>query len=369
MKHSPASLGRRSAAFAIDASGYVVLAAVLIALPAGIANATRMSPGVATAMVVSGAVAWLCAAVAYALRLAGGKGGGGTLGMRRLGIAVVDIDDGDPIGKERAVLRGIVQLASWLSVVGVVSPLFDRRRRAWHDKAVAALVVDSRDPAGVAPGPALQDAEDSGDAGPAGGADLISALPAFASAVGVPEDPDAPDGDADAEEPVRLAPIPRADGPVSTPVFEPAPAPPAAVIAVPAPEPVSPVDVGLSEEDMATRVSPQRRQSALRLVWDDGGVSVIGALTVLGRDPSIGDLEGAVAVAIADGTRSLSKTHFAIGFDGGHAYIVDRQSTNGTTVVRAGGEGISLAPGVRERVRAGDTVVIGDRNFRIEEDL
>src|SRR5688572_26458245 len=124
MKHSPASLGRRAAAFAIDASGYVVLAGLLIALPALIANGVRVSSGVATAVVIAGAVAWLVASVVYALYLASGKGGAGTLGMRRLQIAVVDVDDGEAIGRERAVLRGIVQFASWLSVVGVVSPLF-----------------------------------------------------------------------------------------------------------------------------------------------------------------------------------------------------------------------------------------------------
>lgn len=363
MKHSPASLGRRGAAFAIDAAGFVVLAVLLIAAPAIVANLLRVSSGLANVVVVTGAVGWLCASVAYALYLARGKGGAGTRGMRTLEIALVDLDDGEPIGQERAVLRGIVQVASWLVVVGIVSPLFDRRRRAWHDKAVAALVVDTR------PGVAVvvdASAEDEPPAEVGGDRSLISAIPAFRLAAD--DEAEAVVADDAAEAVVEVAPMPKAEGPVSVPEFEEVPAAPRAEgIAPVAPEPVRPVDVGLSEEDMATRVSPQRGQTSLRLVWDDGEVCVVTALTVIGRDPSIGDLEGATAVSVADPTRSLSKTHFAIGFDGGHPYIVDRQSTNGTTVVHAGGGGVSLAPGVREHIRAGDTVVIGDRNFRIED--
>lgn len=351
MTYSPASLGRRLGAFAIDLIGYVVIAALLVVAPAVIANVAGLDTGLAVTIVAVGAGLWVVASVAYALYLARGKGGDGTPGMRALGLRLVDIDDGQPIGFARALLRGIVQAAAGAILVGHLSPLFDRRRRAWHDKAVAAIVVDPAAPAPDAPPeqPRESRAEASDEV------EAIGAVPEFERLEPVLS--------ADAPAPVEaIAPMPAGTGDVAYPTFETG-APVAVTPASPPPAPVQPVDVGLSEEDMATRVSPGRLR--VTLTWDDGTTTPVSALTVVGRNPSVGDLDGALAVAVPDTTRSLSKTHFAIGLDSG-PYIVDRHSTNGTTIVHADGAGLSLAAGVREPLRTGDTVVIGDRTFTIE---
>ena len=98
------------------------------------------------------------------------------------------------------------------------------------------------------------------------------------------------------------------------------------------------------------------------LTWDDGTRMAVYGRTLYGRNPANED--GAVSIPVRDETLSLSKTHFEIGGDSTGAWIVDRHSTNGTTLVRDGAR-IPLMPGVRTNVRAGDTFEFGDRRVAV----
>ena len=67
-----------------------------------------------------------------------------TLGMRALGIKVVDAATGGQIGFGRGLLRYLVQfLTGLLCLVGYFSPFFDgtKRNQGWHDKAANDFVV------------------------------------------------------------------------------------------------------------------------------------------------------------------------------------------------------------------------------------
>lgn len=98
------------------------------------------------------------------------------------------------------------------------------------------------------------------------------------------------------------------------------------------------------------------------LEWDDGTSTAVYRLTIFGRNP---DPEpGATAVALRDETLTLSKTHFEIGADDTGAWIRDRESRNGTVVVR-NGRRRALAPGVRATLRAGDRLEFGDRSATV----
>ncbi|MDQ7876704.1 RDD family protein [Microbacterium sp. QXD-8] len=98
------------------------------------------------------------------------------------------------------------------------------------------------------------------------------------------------------------------------------------------------------------------------LTWDDGTRMAVYGRTLYGRNPA--NEHGAVSIPVRDETLSLSKTHFEIGGDSTGAWIVDRHSTNGTTLVRDGAR-IPLMPGVRTNVRAGDTFEFGDRRVAV----
>ena len=71
---------------------------------------------------------------------------GQTLGKMALRIRVVDQTTGQPIGFGRALARYFLYAVLFLAcvvpgLINVLSPLWDRMRQAWHDKAVHSLVV------------------------------------------------------------------------------------------------------------------------------------------------------------------------------------------------------------------------------------
>lgn len=71
---------------------------------------------------------------------------GQSVGKMAIRIRVADGTTGGPIGPGRAAMRRVVYVALlWIcfvpGVLNGLSPLWDRRRQAWHDKAVNSLVV------------------------------------------------------------------------------------------------------------------------------------------------------------------------------------------------------------------------------------
>ena len=101
-------------------------------------------------------------------------------------------------------------------------------------------------------------------------------------------------------------------------------------------------------------------------VLDDGRQLMIDRLVLLGRNPrpQPGE-EDAQLVKIADETRTVSKLHLAIGIDPAGLYIVDRGSTNGSTVTSPGGASKRCQPGEVIYVDAGSIVSMGDHWLEI----
>jgi uncharacterized RDD family membrane protein YckC len=78
-----------------------------------------------------------------------GSARGQSVGMMALGISVRDATTGTSIGYGRAFVRYIVIYALTGALVlplliDLLSPLWDRRRQAWHDHAADSVVVDLR---------------------------------------------------------------------------------------------------------------------------------------------------------------------------------------------------------------------------------
>jgi uncharacterized RDD family membrane protein YckC len=89
------------------------------------------------------AVLVVAAMAASVVHVARGEGRQGqTLGARALGIRVVDVDTGAPIGPGRAVLRWMARVVSALAcLVGFLWMLGDPDRQTWHDKLTRSVVV------------------------------------------------------------------------------------------------------------------------------------------------------------------------------------------------------------------------------------
>jgi uncharacterized RDD family membrane protein YckC len=89
----------------------------------------------------------LVVAGVYFTLMVGGRRGQ-TVGMMAAKVAVRDANGDQPIGMGRALLRFIVVYALGLVVIPVLidflSPLWDRRRQAWHDHAANSVMVDTR---------------------------------------------------------------------------------------------------------------------------------------------------------------------------------------------------------------------------------
>jgi uncharacterized RDD family membrane protein YckC len=83
----------------------------------------------------------LVAMIAYFTLLEGGAKGQ-TLGKKALGIRVIDLGRGGPIGPGRAFIRLVGRLVSWIPIyLGYLWMLWDREKQTWHDKMSASVVV------------------------------------------------------------------------------------------------------------------------------------------------------------------------------------------------------------------------------------
>jgi uncharacterized RDD family membrane protein YckC len=79
--------------------------------------------------------------IAYFTLLEGGATGQ-TLGKRALGIRVIDLARGGPIGPGRAFIRLLGRIVSWIPLyLGYLWMLWDREKQTWHDKMAGSVVV------------------------------------------------------------------------------------------------------------------------------------------------------------------------------------------------------------------------------------
>jgi len=83
----------------------------------------------------------LLVTIAYFTVLEGGATGQ-TLGKKALGIRVIDISRGGPIGPLRAFIRWAGRIVSTLAFyLGYLWMLWDREKQTWHDKMARSVVV------------------------------------------------------------------------------------------------------------------------------------------------------------------------------------------------------------------------------------
>ncbi|MGA6126205.1 MULTISPECIES: RDD family protein [unclassified Microbacterium] len=96
------------------------------------------------------------------------------------------------------------------------------------------------------------------------------------------------------------------------------------------------------------------------LRFDTGETVAVTGPLLIGRDPDPASAPGAEPHRLLDESRSLSKTHAILTPTAHGLEVVDRGSTNGSAVVRAGVETAAVA-GVALAAAVGDTIRLGDR--------
>ncbi|MEU0314365.1 RDD family protein [Nocardioides sp. NPDC006273] len=318
--------------------------------------------------------------------------GGKTPGKVALGLRVVSDDSGAagrPIGVGKAFVRQALLGLCTIPTLGIgtatfawVAAMDERgRRQSWHDRRAGSVVVDVRPPAVVeteeeAPAPRrivnlttmrLKQAEATPE--PA------ERPQTPAAPTQSPADQAAADQAAAAQAPARAAAEAQSaptqvPGPVarqtSAPV-PPTPTPPAPPAPTPAPPP-PPVPATMQPAPPAPPAPvPQPAVTARwRVTFDTGQSFVVEGLAIVGRgpEPRPGE-EVAHRVALSSSDMSLSKTHaqFQVAADG-TLVVMDRGSTNGTTLIR---KGAARALGARRPAALvhGDKVKFGDRTMDV----
>lgn len=227
----------------------------------------------------------------------------------------------------------------------------------------APAPVSAQPPAPAFPAPAAPAFPAASPAAPVGSADdLIAFVPGItqdaAPARATPPSADSAPATPGAPAPAAAPATPEAPAPVAAAPATPAtPEAPAPAVPAPAPAPApAPVAAAAETDIESTRISiPGHR---LILTWDDGTRVAVSRRTIFGRNPTPED--GATVVPVRDETLSLSKTHFEAAAEVSGGWVLDRHSTNGTTIVRDG-QRLACPAGQRVPVRLGDAIEIGDR--------
>ncbi|QWW19816.1 hypothetical protein I6B53_01395 [Schaalia sp. 19OD2882] len=105
----------------------------------------------------------------------------------------------------------------------------------------------------------------------------------------------------------------------------------------------------------------------LWVVADSGQRERVDTMLLIGRSPSSSD-PSAKQVVVPDTTRTLSRTHFAIGPTKKGAWVEDSFSANGTRLRSPSGRTVALPRGKRIEVPIGTVVIAGERQFTLVSD-
>ncbi len=350
-------LPRRVVAYLID-SIVPGGAAVLIA---------GVAPGLSGGGAVTLTVAAVAASVAWALlcwwRLAKGAA---TPGMAVMKLQLVGFLDGRPIGWTRVLVRWLVFSLLGVTGIGLIALvaflLLHPRRQGWHDRAATAVVIVERPlapprsrPAGSRPSavepPARTQQELRPEPRPDGGQES-----------GASDQP-APAGS------TRTGPHPARSG-SSVPGSNGADSTGAGSAGVDSTGAGS--DGAGSGGAGSDGAGSDGRRSILQgwaVELDDGREIDLEGLVLIGRNPQPGPgEEDARLVKLADESRTVSKTHLALGVDDAGPFVVDRGSTNGSTMSIPDRPSRVCAPHVAVSVEEGALVSIGDHWLRIRRE-
>ncbi len=402
-----AGLGRRFLAAVIDAAP-----PALVTVAASIIFSTQTAPSATLVLVTMVAAFVLVAAYglyqwwAYATREVG-------LGARVMGLRLVGMGDGRPIGWWRWLVRQLVFTALMATVIGgialVVFLVIHERRQGWHDLAAGAIVVQpkvgdqqSSRPARRTQAPSIvglpphlsssfspqvgrtkmgNGPGTSGVPGPEGRPPIPAWMPKLETEPlistggsghpyarpGEPAPPQPPRQESSGQPPMAPArPVNQGWIPLPTP---------SSIIEPPRQGPtVRPRNFGGAEEDIdGTRIAapvgaaggrPGHQGWFVRL--DDGREVELAVTVLLGRNPQKATDDPDVHLVPAGGDgRMISRTHVLVGTDARGVFVVDRGSTNDTALVTHGG-GLEPCPvGTQIRVREGQQVSYGNRWFTV----
>ncbi|WBU37640.1 RDD family protein [Homoserinibacter sp. YIM 151385] len=391
----PAPLGRRALAFAIEVAivavllsiGWIVYAVVIAQGTANIASGAvdpgeipNIGVGIA-ALVVTSVLALVFALMQ--LLLHGIKGV--TLGKWLLGIRSVRLETLGQPGFGPVLLRGLVLWAAGAVPLGqavlLASVLWDGsgRNRSWLDRIGGIWMVDVR----RGPDPYDEDAMRVAHAVVEARAEVAPPPPPAAPAPPQLSPADDPETILIGEETLhqaptaRVAPAPGAVAPAPAAPAAPAETPSAAEPRPPVPvaEPAAPPAAGppIAPPPWETQApaapppaAPEPAPTRGTLVADDGARIPVDPVVLVGRNPALRPGEPVVAVhALEDPTLSLSKSHALVGIDAEGPWIVDRGSSNGTSVDEPGRPRTLLTPEQRTRLAWDQTIRLGDRRFTI----
>lgn len=119
-------------------------------------------------------------------------------------------------------------------------------------------------------------------------------------------------------------------------------------------------------EAVPTTPSRARRGMVPTLLLDSGERLTLDTALVLGRDPSAPADAPAEVYRWADMSRTLSKSHVRLEWDGRQVWVTDLGSTNGT-FVRGAGASTPLLPNQRTPVPTDVVLEIGDRTLTVRD--
>jgi uncharacterized RDD family membrane protein YckC len=335
---SVGSLGRRLLAYLLDAVVPVALSLVLLSRRGDSGTGARA----VTVLVVVLLTVWtLLVWWMFATRAAGP-------GMRLMRLQLVGFTNGRPIGWGRYFVRTLVLALLTVTVLGLLLMLIfllrHPRYQGWHDLAAGSVVIAKRP---LAPRASTSARAETGR----------------------------PAATADAPEPPQsLTPPAGASAPGPLPTSVPAMAMPLAPSGVE----VGVTALGPGGDIAAGRAEPPSEPHAEDLegttghwfaVLDDGREVPVHGLVLLGRNPQPrpGE-EGAELIKVTDESRTVSKSHLALGLDEAGLFVTDRGSTNGSTVTTLEGARTRCAPGEVVPVSDGSVVTMGDRWLKVRRD-
>jgi uncharacterized RDD family membrane protein YckC len=138
---------QRLLAFALDMAILALPNVIIVSAIAGSALSTSVTDPTVTPRIWEAIGVAFVVSLGYFSFLDGGRTGQ-TLGKKAVGVAVRDVNTGGPVGAGRALVRRFFFFATYfgliLFVLNALSPLWDPRRRAWHDKIARTCVISLR---------------------------------------------------------------------------------------------------------------------------------------------------------------------------------------------------------------------------------
>jgi uncharacterized RDD family membrane protein YckC len=367
-------LGKRVAAYLIEVLVPAIVSTVLIVVLPDASGTVRGVLSILAALVVVG---WsLLIWYLLAERAAGP-------GLRLTHLQLVGFYDGRPIGWVRVLLRAVIFWLLSATGIGLILLLvflvLHPRKQGWHDLAVNAVVIKERvlppsaPRAGVAQHVSIaseQSREQASTPPPMYGP-VTSYSPVPGGPTGSVAQPQSVPTGVPTGVPTPQGPPPQPLTPPPGPGYPPQADQPYVPVAAKPPGPVPTGSTAIPQRDEPSGVTrpmsapsaaePPTESLGWHAVLDDGRRVVVDHLVLLGRNPhpAPGE-EDAELIKIADETRTVSKLHLAMGVDQAGLYVVDRGSTNGSTVTTPGGATRRCVPGEPVYVNPGSIVSMGD---------